>query len=663
MATQWNFNGKVTKIPGVYSRITSGIRNPSLSLGFGNTLLINTGSEKFFTGGAGINGTLASGKDSHYTFDNSRDWKNFLGGGMWWLLAGPMFSPGGGATSGISSITYIDAATTVPAEISLPFGGQDASDSDDIGINNGNIVVQVRAEGFAGNAVLGDETRAKATITVTNAGVGGNVLQVSVGGNSIGSYTVQTGNTIAQVVAGLAAAITTNGLSAVFSQNATQVVIYAPHGAANLLNGSSPSISTTGSVNGITTTFSGGVEGTILTRGYGAQVLTGVKDTSKFVVKFWRGTFKGLDSSISLLTGAPFDAIDELSTKPQLITQSPEVSTVQELVTWMQDISGAGFGFNTFFKIKSYSIASQDEIVVQDLQLSTEYLKASGGSNSFSITDLNAVLDSIEDLTFDFILADNWGDDATSANNTAIHDWIAATAKIKPDLYIASGTVEGEWSDTIATTQAYNSEYVTIVHGGAKKIAPGNRGFKEYESIYKAAAILGREAGLEPQVPLTFKNIGIEGEVDQLNTKRVEQGLDVGILMSKLDSGSFEIVKGINSLQNNTYLVNADGSTHSKQFARIKRQLNKEITQNARTLLLKKPNGANRNTVGVEDVEEFVKGYLNSKVATDAIDNLLISFRAVTATRTQDVYEVVYAFEPNSEISALLFSGIAIDPS
>lgn len=663
MATSWSFNGKINKIPGAYSRITSGIRNPSLALGFGNTLLINTGSEKFFTGGAGINGTLANGKDAHYTFDDSRSFKNFLGGGLWWLLAGPMFSPGGGATAGISSITYIDAATTVPAEISLPFGGQDASDSDDIGINNGNIVVQVRAEGFAGNGVLGNETRAKATITITNAGVGGNVIEISVGGNSIGSYTVQSGNTIAQVVSGLATAINANGLSEVYSQNATQIVIYAPRGAADVINGSSPSISTTGSVGGITTSFSGGIEGTLLTRGYGAQVLAGVKDTSKFVVKFWRGSFRGLDSSISLLTGAPIDTVDELSTKPQLLVESPEVSTVQELVTWMQDISGTGFAFNTFFKIKSYSIAQQDEIVTQDLQLSTEYLKATGGSSTFSTSDLNAALDSIEDLTFDFILADNWGSNATSSNNVAIHNWIIETARIKPDLYIAAGTVEGEWNSSISTTQAFNSEYVTIVHGGAKKIAPGNRGFKEYRSIYKAATILGREAGLEPQVPLTFKNIGIEGEVDQLSTKRIEQGLDTGILMTRLDAGSFEIVKGINSLQNNTYLVNADGSTHSKQFARIKRQLNKEITQNAKTQLLKKPNGANRNTVGPEDVEEFVKGYLNSKVATDAIDNLLISFRAVTATRTQDVYDVVYAFEPNSEISAILFTGVAIDPS
>lgn len=663
MATSFLFDGKIRKIPGAYSRITSGIKTPSLSLAFGNTLIINTSSERYFSGGAGINGTLKSGKDSHYTFDNSRDFKNFVGGGLWWLLAGPIFSPGGGATAGASSVTYVDAATTVPAEIFLPFGGQDASDSDGLGNDNGSITVQVRAEGFAGNGVLGNETRAKATISITNAGVGGNIITAFVGGLSIGTYTVVVGNTIAQVVAGLSTAITAYGLCDVYSQNATQIVIYAPRGKADIINATSPTFSFTGSVNAITTTFAGGVEGTILTRGYGAQVLVGIRDTSKFIVKFYRGSFKGMDGVISNTTEAPYDTIAETSTVPELIAQSPEVNTVQALVTWMQDTSGAGFTFDTYFKIKTYSIATLDQVITRDLQLSTEYLKASGGSSSFGSSDLSAVLDSIEDLTFDFILADNWGTNATSTNNLAIQDWIINTAKIKPDLYVAAGSLTGEFTASLAVARSFNSQYVTVVHGGAKKIAAGNRGFKEYKAIYKVATLLGREAGLEPQIPLTFKNIGIDGELDPISNKRAEQALDAGLLVTRLDSGSFEVVKGINTLQANTYLVNSDGSTYDKQFARIERQLNKEITQNAKTILLKAPSGANRNTVSVGAVEEFVKSYLNSKIATGQQDNLLIGFRAVVAVRNQDAYDVTYAFEPNAAISAIFFTGIAVDPS
>lgn len=661
MPTKFIFNGREVVIPGAYSQIKSGIQNPSLALEFGNTLVINTGSEKFFTGGPGINGTLKSGKEAHITFSNSRDMRNYVSGGLWWLLAGPMFSPGGGATGGVSSVTYIDAATTIPAEITLLFGGQDASDGDGVGTNNGSAIVQVRAEGFAGNAVLGDEVRAKSTITVSAPGTINNTIGVIVDGVSVGTYTVKSGDTIALVVAGLAAAITAYGLAEVVLTTGTTVQIYAPRGYANTLNGLSPTVVVTGSTAGSAGTFSGGIEGTLLTRGYAAQVVKGIANPAKYMVQFWRGTFKGTDENIS--NGSPYDAIPELSTKPELVVQSPEISTVKELVDWMNDLSGVGYDFNEYFKLKSYVLGSVTDTIIPADLIEVGYEKAEGGSASFGSGDLTAVLSSIADLTFDFILADNWGAEARSANNIAIYDWIVETAIIKPDMIIGGGSTAGEWNNTLTYAQAYDSQYATVVHGGVKKIDVGNRAFKDYESIYKAAAITGREAGLEPQIPLTFKNIGIEGEVHQLSSNQIKAGLDAGVLMTRLSNGSFEVVKGINTLQNNTYLVNADGSTHSKQFARIERQLNKEITFNAKNVLLKKPNGSNRNTVSVEDVEEFVKGYLNSKVATDQDDNLIISFRAVEAIRNQDAYEVTYAFIPNTEISFLFFTGTAIDPT
>lgn len=561
MATKAIFGGKTYIIPGAYSQIKSGIKNPSLSLEFGNALVINTGSEQNYTGGAGINGTLKSGKEALATFDNSRDMQKYVGGGLWWLLANPLFSPGGSAPAGVSSLTYIDASATVPAEIYIPFGAQDDSDSDFVTANNGDIIIQVRAEGPAGNGA-------------------------SVGG--------------------------------------------------------------------------------VLTRGYGATISEGEVDDSKFILKIWRGTYKGLNTSI-IASGVatPYDGIVEADTAPEPIVESPEVSTVQELVDWMEDESGEGFVFNEFFKLKEYNIATgTDEILAADIT-NGWYIEAEGGTSTFSIGALNDVLDAIADLTFDFILADKFGADARSVNNLAIQDWIINTAKIKPDLYVASGTTTGEWTTSLAVARAYDSQYVTVVHGGVKKIDIGNRAFKSYYSLYKAAALLGREAGIEPQVPLTFKNTGIEGEVDPLTDKRVKAGLNAGVLMTRLDnSGSFEVVKGINSLQSNTYLVNSDGSTHSKQFARIERQLNKELTVNAKNVLLKKPNGANRSTVSIEDVREFVIGYLQSQTVTAGDpDRLLLSFGSVDVTRNQDAYDIVYSFTPNFEVSFLFFTGIAIDPS
>lgn len=654
-----SFDSQVISIPGAYSTIKGGITSPALQLGFGNTLLISTGNSKFFGGGSGINGTLKSGKDAIYTFDRLGDFRKFQRGGLHWFLAGPLFLPGGGATKGIDSLTYIRAAQTEPAVINLSFGSS-TSDGD---ANDGSLEIQVNDEGYVGNGILGDETRAKATITVTNAGTVGATIAVSVGGEAAGTYTVKNGDNIAAVVAGLAVAIDANGLVEVFSQSATQIVIYAPHGAADSLNGLPATIQVTGSVAGNSGNFSGGVEGTILTRGYAAKMSAGIVDDDKFILSFYRGTFKGLDTILSMDAPEPYDAIPELSTKPELIVKSPEVSTVQELVNWMN----SNYTFKFYFTLADYAIGSLDQITIDDLNAYSIYEKAVGGTESYSSDDLVDALDAIADLTFDFILADDWGANARSISNLTIQEFIANELQIKPDLYIGGGYDISEWnsgsnsSNSLAV--AFDDQHVSLPHGGAKKIAVGGQGFKSYDTIYKAAALLGREAGLAPQIPLTFKNIGIEGEAHTLTKKDLELGLSNGVLMTRPFGSSFEVVDGINTLQNDQLLVNPDGTTYSKQLNRIERQLNKELVFNARTVLFKKPDGTNRNTLKAEDVKTFVENYLNTKSVKDNQDNLIISFRDVNVVLNQDAYEVTYAFVANTEVKFIFFTGTILDPN
>lgn len=665
MATSIIFNGKSTNIPGVYSTIESGIKNPALDQEYGNLLIIDTGSSRGkggqFGGGAGINGTLTSGKSSMYTFDDSKSFQKFIGGGLWWFLADPLFAPGGGATGGVSSLTYVRAESTEPAEIVLVFGATDDSDSDLDSSNDGEVVVQVRQEGYAGNAVMGDEARATATITVSNVGSVGDSIALLVDGQPIAEHTTKTGENVAAVVAALAQSIEYIGLAGLVSQNATQIVISAPRGYADELNGLPATIQLSGTASASSGNFSGGVEGTVLTRGYAAVVTNGTSNTSKYKVQFYRGTFKGTNDAISLTNITPYNNLAELLCKPELLIESPEITTVTELVAWMNDTAGKGYKFNLWFKLKNSTIASTDEILPQDL---TGYVKATGGSESSDIDDLNKVLDSIGDQFYDFILADKWGDEARSTENIAIFNWIVTQAKIKPDMYVAAGSTEGEFAGlTINVANAYDNQAITIVHGGPKKLDVNGISFKEFESIYKAAAALGREAGLEPQIPLTFKNLGIEGEVHVLTDSEIQLGLTEGILMSRPDAGGFEVIKGVNSLQLNDHLVNPDASTHSKQLSRIERQLNKEIVINAKRDLLKKPNGVNRNTLKPEDVKAWLEGYLTGKIATDQDDDLILSFRAVTVTVEGDVYNVTYAFQPNFEVSFLVFTGVMIDPS
>lgn len=654
MDTSFFFDNREIQIPGAYSVIRSGIQNPALNLAFGNTLVIDTGSGKFWGGGSGVAGQLRNGKDSFYTFDNVRDFQRFVRGGLWWLLGGPLFLPGGGGVNGVSSLTYVKAAATIPGAISYTFAGG--------GANGGTITLQLRDEGFGGNGVLGDETRAVSTVTITNAGAENDTLQIVIGTLTVASYTVANSDTVAEVISGLIASAGEIGLVDVSASTGTSLTIQAIRGQGAGANSITPTVTTSGTVAGTAVQFSGGVNGTILTRGYAARMVAGTIDTSKFRIEFWRGTFKGLNGDIST-DNTPFDNINEIDSPAELISRSPEFNNLQELIDW----TNTDTTFNVYFRRSTSSISGDGSIDSADLAANIGFNLATGGTETFSSTQLDTVLDAIGTENYDFVLADNWGEDALSANNLRILSYITSEARIKPDLYIAGGIDNSEFGQaggSIATATTLNSQFVTVVHGGVGRTdLQAAEGFREYDSIYKAATILGREAGLEPQVPLTFKSIAIERELHNLTDSEVVQALNSGVLTTRLDGTTFDIVKGINTLQNNNFLVNEDGTTSSKQLRRIVRQINKELVVNAKNNLLKNPNGTNRNTLSTEDVKAFVEAYLTSITATDLDDDLIISFERVGVTINQDAYEVTYFVVPNFEVSFLFFTGFIIDPS
>jgi hypothetical protein len=655
MSTQFIFGNKVVKIPGAYSQIESGIKNPTLDLAFGNALIIDTGSGANWGGGSGINGTLESGKNSLYTFDNVRDFQQFVGGGLHWYLGGPMFFPGGNATGGISSLTLARAATTVPAEIDYTFVGG--------GANGGTVEIQVKAEGIVGNGILGDETSAQSVVTVTNAGADTDSIEILYSGTRVAYYVNNGGETIAQMVAGLVASAKSINLVQVVASNATSLTITALVGQGSAANSITPTVTVTGTAAGNATQYSGGVDGTKVTRGYSAIMKAGIIDTAKFIIDFYRGTFRGTDEAVNLGINDVYESLPEADTTPQLLVSSIEFDNVAELVTWMTDDAT----FNTYFFMKTGLPAGTGVVDAADLATYSGNNLAAGGTETYSSTDIDDVLAAISDLFYDFILLDNWGDNGQSANNTKIQGWVATTAKVKPDLYVGGGADANKWSQasgSILTAEFYNSENVTVVHGGVK--IPDNTkatGYRSYDSIVTAAYVLGREAGIEPQVPLAFKSIGIGGVLHNLVDTEIGQGLDAGVLMIRRSGTTFDIVKGINSLQLNNFLVNPDGSTSSKQIRRIARQLNKELVTNATTQLLKNPDGTNRNTLSIEDIESWLQGYLKNKVATDTDDDLILSFGNITVNVVNDAYEVTYEIVPNFEVNFVFFTGFLLDPT
>lgn len=545
MATSFNFDGNIVKIPGAYSNVKSGIKNPSQALPYGKVLVIDTGSGAGYGGGAGIDGEISSGNQAIYEFDNVKDFRDFTKGGLWYLLADPLFRPAGLASQGISSITYVKAATTIAAEISLSFTG-DGDGSESV-VNGGDIVIWVTDEGLVGNGAL---------------------------------------NTASE-----------------------------------------------------------------LSRGFAVKLEAGKIDTTKFVLKFYRGGFTGLDQN-----SLPYDGVLEVNSKPVLLETSPEFTDLQDIVDWM----AIDATFLKYFKLKSATLNGDGTVDEYDVINNPGYILAAGGTESYAGTaNLESVLEAVQDLDVSFVLCDKYATNSQHANNIRIVEWATDESKYKPEVYIGAGNDENTFSTSLTDAAYYDNDAVTLVHGGVKKIS--QLGLRLYDSIYGAALVLGREAGLAPQIPITFKNLKIDGVRHSLNDRQTTQALDKGVVVFRFQDGTFDIVKGINTLQQNTFLVNENGTTHSKQIKRIARQLNKEIVLNARRQLLKDPSGVNVNTLTKEDLKSWLIAFLRTKQARPGSDNLIINFYDISVERVGDAYQVSYKFQPNTEVSFLFMVGLMVD--
>ena len=81
---------------------------------------------------------------------------------------------------------------------------------------------------------------------------------------------------------------------------------------------------------------------------------------------------------------------------------------------------------------------------------------------------------------------------------------------------------------------------------------------------------------------------------------------------------------------------------------------------NATLDLLGQENGVNANTLTAGVVKDWTVAYLQSRTATDAQDNLILSFKDVVTTRKEDAYFTTYKIVVNNEITKLFFTGYLI---
>jgi len=394
--------------------------------------------------------------------------------------------------------------------------------------------------------------------------------------------------------------------------------------------------------------------------GYAYTVETGVIDTAKWIFKIWRGTYVGAYSD-----SQSYNEISEAvaQNSPQLLSQSPEFDNIQELIDW----ASTDEIYNLYFVLDATSaVTGAGTIDADDVTAVVGYNVSTGGTETYGTTDLDDALEAVADLDYNYVIT-TYADPAapqSDANIIKIQNHLL-DSNTSFDKYLILYGDDSVLATNITTATALDSERNILTHGGILKAASRTvapTGLRTWSSFFHMCYQLGRMLGLEPQVPLTFKTIDIQGLQDNLTKQEQIQALEAGILCTIFDTlvNDFVVLQDVNTLQANTVILNPDGTSHVIQFNRIKAQLNKELEVNARRDLLGNPLGVNRNTLSENDVIDYVKTYLTRKIATPNDDNLILDFGNISVTKDQDAYNVTYEFVPNDEIRVLLFTGFAL---
>lgn len=399
----------------------------------------------------------------------------------------------------------------------------------------------------------------------------------------------------------------------------------------------------------------GVVETTNLVKGYAMKIVKSLVSPTKYVARFYHGTYAGEDVLNNIPYNTAYDSEDGVN-----FLSSPDISTLAELETWCNNSSE----FRAVFKFISLTnITAEGVLTTADIK---GYVTFEGATAVYNSANFALAIDAVKDLDNSFFLALDSGTDATNLNNTRIFDFIVNDSKYEKFMIVPGGYDKAQFAgadvgDSEYTVKYYNSDKVIVVHGGSKKTA--RVGMLLKSQLHKAAKILGRACGLPPQTPLTFKDIDIDGEVHKLSDSEKEFALDKGILTTHYDEelDYFVIQQGINSLQNNAYLVNEDGSSHDIAVKRITAYLNKSICVNAKKVFFGKNTGPNRATASPEDVKAWLEGFLQKQVASTLQDNLIIRFGNIQVTVQEDNYFITYEFVPNFPISKMVFTGIILE--
>jgi hypothetical protein len=392
----------------------------------------------------------------------------------------------------------------------------------------------------------------------------------------------------------------------------------------------------------------GVIEGGQLKVGYAARVVAGTDDETKFKLQVYRGSYMGEDEY-----GEAYGAKTWETASGNLLAESEEFSTLQELYDWAR--ADKYVLANFVVSMKGEGTQSLSEVVLT---------AASGGTTEYlSGTEYADVLEAISELDVTFFLATNTtvagGTDA--ATNGKLFTFLKNDAKFTEFMAIPGGSADddlfGDNNSSQAIAKYYDSGQAIVVHGAPIVNRKDGNGTKQLPSIYLTAAVVGLNAGLAAQTPLTFQRVGYQSFAYDLKKKEREKALQAGIMHVRNVSGYWCINQGITTIQDNKKTYATDGQSLELSIELIKAQLNKELIVDSSSRFT----GKNSVIASAQTVKNFVETKLNSLTASTDSDNLIVSWKNVKVTAKNTDYYITYDFQPNVPVNKLFFTGNVLD--
>lgn len=387
----------------------------------------------------------------------------------------------------------------------------------------------------------------------------------------------------------------------------------------------------------------------VLKVGYGAQIVAG-ETADTFKLQVFRGSFMGVDDA-----GEAFGAKSEADAVPNLIAESSDLTTLQELYDWARSNKQMLANF-----VVSMTGDGETELAAVALTLAT------GGTTEYmSGTEYADVLEAIAELDVTFFLCTNLnaanGKGVDAATNGKLFTFLKQTAKFTEFMVVPGGEDDtdlfGDTNSSESIAKYFNSGQVVCVHGAPIVTRKDQNGTKQLHTIYLAAAIVGLNAGMAAQTPLTFKRVGYQSFAYDLKKRERERALQAGIMHVRNVSGYWCVNQGVTTLLDNKKTIADDGQSFELSVELIKAQLNKELILEGQTRFT----GQTAAQASPQSVKNFTETKLASLVAYPGNDNLLISWKNVKVVAKNSDYFITYDFVPNVPVNKTFFIGNILD--